>query len=237
VLNTFNFASILSLSIVIFFHIIYFVTIKNKKEVTNLFILSVVPIVLFFTMNGKVLDAKFNNNLSLSTSDQVISSVLNNKESNKLLLDKEVVSKYLSDNKLVLLFDRSDRLSMWLVALKNFGDNPVFGLGFGSYIHIGFQLDYLEGGPIYSYPHNPFLELASQAGLIGLIIFSILVAYSFILIFRTYRLSSVSIDFVFVLCFFFLVSQFGGDLYDFRYFWIMSLIGVLTSHLYERNSK
>lgn len=237
VLNTYNFASILSLLIVIFFHIIYFVTTKNKREVTYLFILSLVPIALFFIMNGQGLDAKFNNNVSLSTSEQVISSVLNSQESNKLKLGKEVVSKYLSDNKLILLFDRSDRLSMWIVALENFGENPLFGIGFGNFIHIGFQQDYLEGGPIYSYPHNPFLELASQTGLIGLLIFSILVAYSFILIFRTYRLSSVSIDFVFVLCFFFFVSQFGGDLYDFRYFWIISLIGVLTSHLYERNLK
>jgi O-antigen ligase len=199
--------------------------------------MSFVPITLFFLINGNVYGPKFDSNVSLETPRKVISTLADNGESNKLTIDKDVINKYLSENKLILLFDRSDRLSMWTLALRNFKDNPVLGLGYGNFIHTGFYLYYLEGSPIYGYPHNILLEIASQTGLIGLTIFTILVTYSFILQFRTYKISSLSMYFTSFICFFFFVSQFGGDLYDFRYFWILALIGVLNSHLHEPNIK
>ena len=57
------------------------------------------------------------------------------------------------------------RMSMWLGSLPLWGDNPLFGSGIGGYpIIMGY-------GDFRSYPHNIFLEIMVELGLVGLFFF------------------------------------------------------------------
>ena len=60
------------------------------------------------------------------------------------------------------------RLEMFEYALRLFFQHPVLGVGVAGY-------SLVWGGSIFTYPHNAFLEVASELGLFGLIIFAALI--------------------------------------------------------------
>jgi O-antigen ligase len=65
------------------------------------------------------------------------------------------------------------RVLAWLKSVELIRDSPIFGIGTGSFIKIGNALFTWLPKNIWGYPHNIFLELTVEHGLIGLIIFVI----------------------------------------------------------------
>jgi|TARA_B110001469_G_C9646655_1_gene327132 hypothetical protein len=91
-------------------------------------------------------------------------------------------------------------------AIEIWGENILFGIGFGSWE------SYVTG---HKYPHNLFLEIIAEVGLIG---FSVLLLI-------TYRLKKNEYFFIFILG---ILLQFtSGDFSYFRYYFIFILLGLL----------
>ena len=75
------------------------------------------------------------------------------------------------------------RLDLWLLSIKMFLQNPIIGLGYGSY------KDYAsKNGAITTSAHNYYLQVMSELGIIGLILYIIVFAGSIILAIKTLRL-------------------------------------------------
>jgi len=69
---------------------------------------------------------------------------------------------------------KNDRVGVYIPTLEIINENMLFGVGLGRWwdvytkkIHVYKHID-------YTYPHNIFLEIASELGVIGLILFSVL---------------------------------------------------------------
>ncbi len=73
------------------------------------------------------------------------------------------------------------RTALWGDAWRDFGDHPLTGIGTGSFAHTN---------PIGIYPHNAFLEAASELGLPGLLLVGGLVALAFVHVGRAWRRSA-----------------------------------------------
>ncbi len=65
------------------------------------------------------------------------------------------------------------RVLAWLKSVELIRGSPILGIGTGSFIKIGNALFTWLPKNIWGYPHNIFLELTVEHGLIGLIIFTI----------------------------------------------------------------
>ncbi len=63
----------------------------------------------------------------------------------------------------------SERVLEWDIALSDWKKEPLIGMGFGSFAYSFFGLD------IRMYPHNIIMELLSEGGVFGLLLFSWLV--------------------------------------------------------------
>lgn len=70
----------------------------------------------------------------------------------------------------------SDRFTLWAAALEIFRDNPVVGTGPGSFLYV--SEDYIASPRHrgHATPHNIVLSLASDLGVVGLVVFGWLLA-------------------------------------------------------------
>jgi len=117
------------------------------------------------------------------------------------------------------------RLSYYSTAWKCFLDSPLFGIGTGGFSNlISYRDEKL-------YPHNIFLEIAAENGIIGLLIFvgfllcTIIIAYSLLykikLGYETKEIILISLSlFLFGL----IASFFSGDITGNQYIWYGSVI-------------
>lgn len=130
----------------------------------------------------------------------------------------------------ILLTDVGDsaatRLSFYQAAFYQWAESPIWGGGTGQFSVA------VTGEDIRLYPHNIFLELAAETGLLGVLIFTALVCHSFIkglLCLNkcegSFRISS---RYLLVACFFALVNAMvSGDINDNRMlFGFIALLGV-----------
>lgn len=128
------------------------------------------------------------------------------------------------DSRFALLLDptrelRRSRLGVWEGGFERIADSPLFGHGFGSFVTYRFPHGSLD------YPHNVFLELMGESGvLVGgvsslLIVLGIVVARSRSM--RVFWLLSVYALFG---------VQFSGDLYNSRYL-MFFMVAALTVRL------
>jgi len=111
------------------------------------------------------------------------------------------------------------RLYLYKEAYKNFLEKPLFGKGIGKNEKIGF------------YPHNSFLEIASQLGLFGFLPFIVLLIYWFYFFIKSeiifwkiseYRL----IKYLFI--YFLIESLFSGTIFWNIQFWsLLALSGII----------
>ena len=62
-----------------------------------------------------------------------------------------------------------NRINAWQEAFNIIEDYPLFGSGLNTYSFIGRRYKIFEGGGIY--PHNSFLHMAAETGVVGLICF------------------------------------------------------------------
>ncbi len=126
-------------------------------------------------------------------------------------------------NRVNILYDTSDRLTLFLNAWSLFRENPWFGIGIGNYRVplINANRNLIE---ISRYPHNILLEISCLTGLFGLFSFiGILLIYSFFLK-QTLIKEKRSIFLIGYCIFVFMCALASGDIYDFRIFWYQGLI-------------
>ncbi|MDM5190879.1 O-antigen ligase family protein [Bacillus sp. DX4.1] len=114
---------------------------------------------------------------------------------------------------------RTDRYDF---AFKLFADNPIVGDGIG-----GFGYSYNDTDA-RGYPHNIFLEIISELGLLGLILFLLLIFKCIVPYFyRGGKDNSIGYSIFIVFLFYFLNANISGDLNDNRVmFCFMSLVYV-----------
>jgi O-antigen ligase len=143
-------------------------------------------------------------------------------------------------NRLSLLFEEdkgesvSSRMEMLGFAWDMFKEKPIFGWGTGSFAD--------EYSYIMRYPHNLILEIFSELGMIGILIFG-LTAVLFILSgYKSFKLTKgvkdvslviTIVNYLLLSLFFSLVS---GDLFDSRWIWLFGTILVAIPYFYNNDS-
>lgn len=71
------------------------------------------------------------------------------------------------------------RSGLWQLALTMFGQNPVFGCGFGSY-----SVYATQAGSITTSAHNHYLQVLSELGIVGLVLYILAFISSAVLAFK-----------------------------------------------------
>lgn len=99
------------------------------------------------------------------------------------------------------------RLEFYSLSKEMFADNTLFGVGFGAWS--------LYAKDRHRYPHNLFLEIASETGLVGLVLIVLL-----LLSLRS-TCKVTFIGYFFVLC-----LLFSGDFSYFRYALFLLIVGI-----------
>lgn len=116
--------------------------------------------------------------------------------SNKRILELLMINNFLKSDGVVV------RIASWGIAIKMFLDNYIFGAGLG-----GFDTNlYSELGAQLHYPHNIILEVLSELGIFGFILFSI------IMIFTLHKLKSYPKEIFILFLFSFYLALFSKDL-------------------------
>jgi O-antigen ligase len=117
----------------------------------------------------------------------------------------------------------ADRLQFWRSAWETFQDHPLFGIGSGGWGMVWNKQDFRD------YPHNIFLEILSEQGLVGGLLFSIFffgTAYLAWKVLRdpltTLRGKTLTIWAVGILAFAAVDAQLSGDIQTNDYLWIAS---------------
>ena len=128
-------------------------------------------------------------------------------------------------------FSAVSRLAAWVDAIQDFLSSPLLGIGTGGF---KMELFWLE----IVYPHNLFLELASENGIVGLLLISALIflaaKYGFQNIRRYHRQGAdvpmqLSIAALTILAFAVWNAMFSGDIWNNEGVWFAAgLIWVLT---------
>lgn len=120
----------------------------------------------------------------------------------------------------------SGRFNRFETALQMIIDNPLFGQGVGSF-------SYKYGGITASeYPHNIFLEVISEMGIIGLagllfLIIYVIYRYNKIDINKSYEIMKMSVTILLITLFLFLSVNSSGDLIENRIFF--AILGLMIS--------
>jgi O-antigen ligase len=94
------------------------------------------------------------------------------------------------------------RITLWDIAIKMFLDNYIFGAGLG-----GFETNFYSTlGAQLHYPHNIILEVLSELGIIGFILFCIVFVLTLL------KLKNYSIKIFILFLFSFYLALFSKDL-------------------------
>jgi len=102
-----------------------------------------------------------------------------------------------------------NRQIQWYYALKVFSDNPFFGIGIGNF--------FIDAGDYEShYPHNFFLELLAEYGMLGMVLFLLILIPSYIKSDNYYKI-------IFLFCF--ISLSFSGDASYWRFFFLFLILG------------
>lgn len=132
--------------------------------------------------------------------------------------------------KFVLISDLSARMRLFLEAVENYQVNKWCGIGVGNY-HLSVKNMYYEQMiNEYYYPHNIILELLATTGRLGVSLFMVFVFSTFVLMHRLLLRHPEAIYTTNFLIFTFVVAQFSGNYFDFRLFWYISLILLMSYH-------
>lgn len=81
----------------------------------------------------------------------------------------------------------TERIALWKEAAEVIGERPMLGVGLGNYLATARPL-YASGTPFYA--HNLYLDVATEVGLIGLILFCSLFAWTGAAVFQARRRNS-----------------------------------------------
>lgn len=125
------------------------------------------------------------------------------------------------------------RIFLAIDSFQLFKNNPLFGVGLG-----GFTQSTMGR---FRYPHNIFLELISETGLIGLILFSTILVRCFlnsIKLLKNHNMKTTGFEFtvflVILSSYTMINAQFSGDIASNAYIWF-SIGGLLVLSSWNRN--
>lgn len=112
----------------------------------------------------------------------------------------------------------SNRMYLWEYAIEMFNEKPLFGHGWGSYAgSVDLVIDTVDVSSIHA--HNIYLQLLSEVGIVGVLLFMIPMIKTFTVCFKLNRTNSEQdgVEITFALCmqiFFFVYGLTGNPLYD-----------------------
>ena len=83
----------------------------------------------------------------------------------------------------------SDRLLLWKINLQMFKDHPIFGIGFSQNQIRGKEYASAMGHPnaFLSHAHNNYIEMLSTTGIVGFVLYLLLIGYMLRLTFKLYQ--------------------------------------------------
>lgn len=117
------------------------------------------------------------------------------------------------------------RIEHYLNSFWAFLESPLVGIGLGNYAYFGKGFDY---------PHNIFLEILSELGIVGLLIF-LMIIVPFMKAVISYRrfgfpepASLYTKTFLLLAVFMLLNQQVSGDMMDARFLWFALILGNVT---------
>lgn len=135
----------------------------------------------------------------------------------------------MSVNGMVVLNDATSRLPMALAAWDAFVSHKWFGIGIGNYSYKSFN-SWTDVIDTYRYPHNIILEILATTGLLGIVLFFVVIFYFLVLLRQGVPQGGPSVYFTGYGIFIFLTALFSGDIYDFRVYWYVGLITLICFH-------
>jgi len=117
---------------------------------------------------------------------------------------------------LVLVQHSAGRDRLFYDSLELISESPLIGFGLGSYNTL-----------LGDYPHNIFLEVALNAGIIGILAFLPIAVYSLLMVRLSYNTEYAPLGVIPL--YMLIVANFSGDANDFRYFpfWVIVLLHCL----------
>lgn len=130
---------------------------------------------------------------------------------------------------MVVLNDGTTRLPMALAAWDAFVSHKWFGIGIGNYTYKSFN-SWAGVIDTYRYPHNIILEILATTGLLGTVLFLVVIFYFLVLLRQRVPQGELSVYFTGYGVFIFLTALFSGDIYDFRVYWYVGLITLICFH-------
>jgi hypothetical protein len=126
-------------------------------------------------------------------------------------------------SKTMVYQDGTGRARLWVHAWELFRSSPWLGVGIGNYRFEEIN-QYTKEIQLYRYPHNIVLELAATMGAIGLSLFALLTFISLVLL-QHRVMAHPALLYTMAYPLFILVTALaGGDYFDFRVFWLFTLI-------------
>ena len=184
------------LSFLIFIFFLFFLSKEKISIILSLLLVFIFSTILFFTTDRYNQKYSIGNIQSGSDNQNISSEITNiNKTRNKIT------------NVVVNRISNSIWLGHYRAGIKIFNDNKILGSGFKSFRFIcydRFIKEHEEGKKIIcsSHPHNYYIELISDLGIIGIILFLLLVFYQLSLsikkILNDYQLSNAIIISLFI---------------------------------------
>jgi O-antigen ligase len=123
-----------------------------------------------------------------------------------------------------------NRLKFYRATLEAIPDHMLFGTGIGSWAK------FYYGSDLRNYPHNLFLEIAFEAGLVGLA--SLLILFAMVILATLRMLAASNFHFLvlgLLILFCVLASQFSGDLDDNRLIWAWIGVGLAVGRMVQLN--
>ena len=121
------------------------------------------------------------------------------------------------------------RVQSYTHAIKYWNQAPFWGFGIGSWPVLYDSMD------LRSYPHNIFLEILVELGLVGVVLFSafILKACSYVAPLKSIADKQISITLLMLISFTLINAMISGDIPDNRD--LFACIGLMPAALYWRN--
>ena len=142
-----------------------------------------------------------------------------------------------SDRLISLEASPGDRDQLLLRGGHLLASNPILGTGLGSFA--GAIPDSIQPGHFYQYPHNVLLELASETGIVGLVLVMgpLLVGWA-TLFWRGMETASAAIaGIVMFVAVFFTVANLSGDIPSERGLWIFGIVAFRLGMLHLRRRR
>ena len=125
------------------------------------------------------------------------------------------------------VIEDSGRLEPYIDGVKIIMNNPIIGVGFGNYQNVA--------ASIYDHPHNSFLEIYSELGILGFIIFTLLVSLLFFNINHTKK-NQITQGLFFVTLSSLATSLVSGDLGSNRVFYLFFILYLISlKYVNQRN--